>query len=53
MQYLILIEKTATGYSAYSPNLDGCVATGPTNPRASTRSIRSRKGSRPLFFLLR
>ena len=30
MQYLIVIEKTATGYSAYSPDLDGCVATGPT-----------------------
>ena len=28
MQYLIVIEKTATGYSAYSPDLDGCVATG-------------------------
>ena len=32
MQYLIVIEKTATGYSAYSPDLDGCVATGPTKP---------------------
>ena len=30
MQYLIVIEKTATGYSAYSPDLDGCVTTGPT-----------------------
>lgn len=30
MQYLIVIEKTATGYSAYSPDLDGCVATGAT-----------------------
>lgn len=30
MQYLIIIEKTETGYSAYSPDLDGCVATGPT-----------------------
>ncbi len=28
MQYLIVIEKTGTGYSAYSPDLDGCVATG-------------------------
>ena len=28
MQYLIFIEKTATGYSAYSPDLDGCIATG-------------------------
>ena len=30
MQYLIVIEKTATGYSAYSPDLDGCVASGST-----------------------
>ena len=30
MQYLIVIEKTETGYSAYSPDLDGCVATGST-----------------------
>jgi len=30
MQYLIVIEKTGTGYSAYSPDLDGCVATGTT-----------------------
>jgi predicted RNase H-like HicB family nuclease len=28
MQYLIVIEKAATGFSAYSPDLDGCVATG-------------------------
>jgi predicted RNase H-like HicB family nuclease len=26
MQYLIVIEKTTTGYSAYSPDLDGCVS---------------------------
>ena len=30
MKYLIVIEKTATGYSAYSPDLDGCIATGVT-----------------------
>jgi predicted RNase H-like HicB family nuclease len=29
-KYLIVIEKTGTGYSAYSPDLDGCVATGET-----------------------
>ena len=27
-RYLIVIEKTATGFSAYSPDLPGCVATG-------------------------
>jgi len=30
MKYLIVIEKTGTGYSAYSPDLEGCVATGAT-----------------------
>ena len=30
MKYLIVIEKTGTGFSAYSPDLDGCVATGKT-----------------------
>ena len=27
MQYLIVIEKTETGYSAYSPDLPGCIST--------------------------
>jgi predicted RNase H-like HicB family nuclease len=30
MKYLIVIEKTSTGYSAFSPDVDGCVATGST-----------------------
>ncbi|MGF1541614.1 MAG: type II toxin-antitoxin system HicB family antitoxin [Pleurocapsa sp.] len=30
MKYLIIIEPTSTGYSAYSPDLDGCVSTGST-----------------------
>jgi predicted RNase H-like HicB family nuclease len=29
-KYLIVLEKTGTGYSAYSPDLPGCVATGAT-----------------------
>jgi len=29
-RYLIVIEPTATGFSAYSPDLAGCVATGPS-----------------------
>ena len=28
MKYLIVVEKTDTGYSAYSPDIGGCVATG-------------------------
>lgn len=27
-EYLIIVEKTDTGYSAYSPDLPGCVSTG-------------------------
>lgn len=30
MQYLIIIEKTATGFSAYSPDVPGCISTGAT-----------------------
>lgn len=30
MKYLVVIEKTQTGYSAYSPNVLGCVSTGAT-----------------------
>jgi predicted RNase H-like HicB family nuclease len=27
-KYLVVFEKTPTGYSAYSPDLPGCVSTG-------------------------
>jgi predicted RNase H-like HicB family nuclease len=30
MKYLIVIEPTTTGFSAYSPDLPGCVSTGAT-----------------------
>ncbi len=33
MRYLIVIEKTNTGYSAFSPDLEGCVATGSTKEK--------------------
>ncbi|HUU13949.1 MAG TPA: type II toxin-antitoxin system HicB family antitoxin [Terriglobia bacterium] len=29
-RYLAVFEETGTGYSAYSPRLDGCVSTGRT-----------------------
>ncbi len=32
--FLIIIEKTKKGYSVYSPDLPGCVATGSTRKRA-------------------
>jgi predicted RNase H-like HicB family nuclease len=30
MKYLIVIEESETGYSAYSPDIPGCVTTGST-----------------------
>ncbi|GAB6063092.1 type II toxin-antitoxin system HicB family antitoxin [Deferrisoma palaeochoriense] len=30
MRYLVVIERTTTGYSAFSPDVPGCVATGAT-----------------------
>jgi predicted RNase H-like HicB family nuclease len=29
-RYFIVIEETQTGFSAYSPDLDGCIAKGAT-----------------------
>jgi predicted RNase H-like HicB family nuclease len=29
-KYLVVFEETSTGYSAYSPDLEGCVSTGRT-----------------------
>ena len=29
-RYLIILEETGTGFSSYSPDLPGCVATGTT-----------------------
>ena len=36
-RYLIVIEGTSTGYSAYSPDLPGCVATGSTELEVEQR----------------
>jgi predicted RNase H-like HicB family nuclease len=36
-KYLIVIERTGTGFSAYSPDLDGCVATGSTRKQVEQR----------------
>jgi predicted RNase H-like HicB family nuclease len=40
MKFLIVIEKTETGYSAYSPDIPGCVATGTTRDEAE-REMKS------------
>ena len=34
MRYLVIVEETATGFSAYSPDLPGCVRTGSTREEA-------------------
>lgn len=38
-KYLIVVEKTGSGYSAYSPDLPGCGSTGRTREEAE-RNIR-------------
>jgi predicted RNase H-like HicB family nuclease len=30
MKYLVIIEPTESGFSAYSPDVPGCIATGDT-----------------------
>jgi predicted RNase H-like HicB family nuclease len=35
-RYLVVIEPTETGFSAYSPDLPGCVSTGFTRQEAET-----------------
>jgi predicted RNase H-like HicB family nuclease len=36
-KYLIVMEETSTGYSAYSPDLEGCVATGANREEAESQ----------------
>ncbi len=35
-RYLIIIEQTPGGFSAYSPDLPGCIATGKTRVETET-----------------
>src|SRR5262249_34641099 len=39
MKYAVVIEKTETGYSAYVPDLPGCVSAGNSRPEMD-RNIR-------------
>jgi predicted RNase H-like HicB family nuclease len=39
VKFVILIEKSRTGYSAYSPDLPGCVSTG-ANEAEVLRNMR-------------
>jgi predicted RNase H-like HicB family nuclease len=36
-KFLIVIEKTSTGYSAYSPDVPGCIATARTKKSVQNR----------------
>ena len=38
-KYLIVVEETATGFSAFSPDLPGCIATG-ANRREVEKNMR-------------
>jgi Uncharacterized conserved protein len=40
-QYLIVIEKSETNFSAYSPDLPGCVATGKTRQEAEEQMCQA------------
>jgi len=37
MKYAVIIEQTATGFSAYVPDLPGCIATGATKAQVRQR----------------
>jgi hypothetical protein len=39
-KFLIVVEKTRTGFSAFAPDLPGCVATGATRPRVAAAIAR-------------
>ena len=39
-QYLLVLEKSETGFSAYSPDVPGCIATGETLEE-TTEQMRS------------
>ena len=40
-RYLIVIEKAESNYSAYAPDLPGCVATGRTREEVETRMFEA------------
>jgi predicted RNase H-like HicB family nuclease len=38
-RYLVVVEKAGGNYSAYSPDIPGCVATGPTSEEAKRNMV--------------
>ena len=43
IKYLVVYEKTETGYSAYIPDLAGCVATGKTRQQVERNIYEAMK----------
>jgi predicted RNase H-like HicB family nuclease len=41
MKYLVVIEASATGFSAYSPDLPGCVATAATRQEVDVEMAKA------------
>jgi hypothetical protein len=50
MRYAVVIEKADGNYSAYVPDLPGCVATGETvtKPKSGTQSASTSTASKPM-----
>jgi len=40
-RFLIVVEETGTGYSAYSPDVPGCVATGKTREEVEKTMVEA------------
>lgn len=40
-RFLVVIEKAPTNYSAYSPDIPGCVATGDTREEVEQRMLEA------------
>ena len=43
MKYLVVIEETKTGFSSYTPDMDGCVATGSTRKEVEKNMKEARE----------
>ncbi|HEY6172570.1 MAG TPA: type II toxin-antitoxin system HicB family antitoxin [Candidatus Kapabacteria bacterium] len=41
MKYLIITEPTETGFSAYSPDVPGCIATGATEDEVKKNMLEA------------
>lgn len=41
MKYLVVVEESASGFSAYSPDVPGCIATGNSRSDVERRIARA------------